>query len=312
MSRDERKDPIMSRPLPSAGPIVVGVDGSAGSKAATVWSAQAAERHDAPLVLLHALAIPDFYAGPTVPPTEELLHKVRVRGESIAREMTEVAEHVAVSAVETRISDDAPALALLDVSRDARMIVLGSTEHNRLTSLFGGSVTTSLAAHASCPVVSVRGRTWDLPGARNRPVVVGVDGGSTSDLALTAAFAEASARDAELIAVHAWGHVGGSRSFGDSLGNYEWELVAESARNRVAGQLAPFRDSHPDVKVQQVAVRDDPRQELLRWSVKAQLIIVGSRGRGGFRGLLLGSTGQALLHHAACPVLIARTAAPGK
>nr|WP_233611693.1 universal stress protein [Amycolatopsis sp. WAC 01376] len=144
------------------------------------------------------------------------------------------------------------------------------------------------------------------------PVVVGVDGGSTSDVALAAAFAEASVRDTELIAVHARGDVGGSPSFGDGGGNYEWELVAESARNMVTGQLAPFRDRHPDVKVQQVAVRDDPRQELLRWSATAQLIIVGSRGRGGFRGHLLGSTGQALLHHAACPVLIARTAAPGK
>lgn len=56
----------------------------------------------------------------------------------------------------------------------------------------------------------------------------------------------------------------------------------------------------------QVVVRDRPRQQLIDWSAKAQLIVVGSRGRGGFRGLLLGSTSQALLHHADCPVMIVR------
>jgi len=71
-------------------------------------------------------------------------------------------------------------------------------------------------------------------------------------------------------------------------------------------EVAEYRDGYPDVEVHHVVVHDEPRQELLRWSVQAQLMVVGSRGRGGFSGLLLGSIGQSLVHHAACPVLIAR------
>lgn len=294
----------MSRTLRMAGPIVVGVDGSAGSKAATVWGAQAAARHGTSLILLHALAIPDYSLG-AVPPTDELLLKVRARGKAILRETT--ADSADGSAIESMISDDSTAPALIEASRTARMIVLGATEHSRFTALFGGSVTTTLAGHAHCPVVSVRGRTWDSPAAANRPVVVGVDGSPAGELAIAVALDEACARSADLIAVHAWDDVSGSRAFGDPAGNHP---SAESAQKSLTEQPVNVRETYPDLKVQQVVVHDEPRQELLRWSAKAQLIVVGNRGRGGFRGLLLGSTAQALIHHAACPVVITRTAEP--
>ncbi|WP_037310017.1 universal stress protein [Amycolatopsis orientalis] len=294
---------MTNRTPPTAGPIVVGVDGSTGSPAAVTWGLQAADRYGTSLTLVHALGLPDYYLG-AVPPTDELLHKVRVRGETILREMTARLDD---PAVDTRLADEPAASALIEASGGARLVVLGTTEHSRFTALFGGSVTTALAGHARCPVVSVRGKTWDLPGARKRPVVVGIDGSAAAETALVAAFTEASARDAELIAVHAWEDVSASRSFGDSAGNYGWSAFTESARRMVAEQVAKFAGAHPEVTVRQVVVQEEPRQELLRWSVKAQLIVVGNRGRGGFRGLLLGSTGQTLVHRAACPVLIART-----
>ncbi|MFI7117399.1 universal stress protein [Amycolatopsis sp. NPDC049868] len=297
----------MKQSLRLTGPIVVGADGSAGARAAASWGVQAADRHETSLELWHALGLPDYYFG-SVPPSDELLRKVKNRGEAILREAADTVEYPHGPVVRTHLADDSVAPALIKASGTARLIVLGSTEHTRFTALFGGSVTTSLAGHSHCPVVSVRGRGWDLPSAAKLPVVVGVDGSPAARLAIAAAFDEACVRGADLVAVHAWEDVSASRSFGDPAGNYGWGAFTESARRMVAQQVSTFRESYPDVEVHQVVVHDEPRQELLRWSVKAQLIVVGSRGRGGFRGLLLGSTGQSLIHHAACPVLISRTA----
>ncbi|OKK01357.1 universal stress protein [Amycolatopsis sp. CB00013] len=298
---------MMNRTFRLTGPIVVGADGSTGARAAATWGMQAADHHETSLELWHALGISDYYLG-SVPPSDELLRKVKNRGETILREAADTVGHTYGPVVTTHLSDDSPAPALIEASETARLVVLGSTEHSRFTALFGGSVTTALAGHAHCPVVSVRGRTWDLPAAWKQPVVVGVDGSPSAEVAIAAAFDEACARGADLVAVHAWEDVSASRSFGDPAGNYGWSAFTESARRMLTEQVSKFRDSYPDVEVHQVVVHDEPRQELLRWSVKAQLVVVGSRGRGGFRGLLLGSTGQSLIHHAACPVLISRTA----
>ncbi|WP_245193291.1 universal stress protein [Amycolatopsis alba] len=297
----------MTRTLRLTGPIVVGADGSTGAQAAVTWGIQAAERHETSLELWHALGIPDYYLG-GVPPTDDLLRKIRTRGEAILREAADTAGHAHGPALETHIADDSAAPALIETSGTARMIVLGSTVHSRFTSLFGGSVTTALAGHARCPVVSVRGRTWDLPAAWQRPVVVGVDGSPSAEPAIAAAFDEACARGADLVAVHAWEDVSATRSFGDPASRYGWGSFTDSAQRMLTQQVSMYRDGYPDVEVHQVVVHDEPRQELLRWSAEAQLVVVGSRGRGGFSGLLLGSTGQSLVHHAACPVLIARTA----
>ncbi|WP_235096884.1 universal stress protein [Amycolatopsis decaplanina] len=297
----------MNRTLRPTGPIVVGADGSTGARAAATWGMQAADRHETSLELWHALGIPDYYLG-SVPPTEEFLRKIKNHGETILREAAETVGHAHGPAVRTHLSDDSAAPALIKASDTARLIVLGSTEHSRFTALFGGSVTTALAGHARCPVVSVRGHTWDLPDSWKRPVVVGVDGSPGAEVAIAAAFDEACVRRADLVAVHAWEDVSAFRSFGAPEGNYGWGAFTESAQRMLTQQVSKYREGCPDVEVHQVVVHDEPRQELLRWSVKAQLVVVGSRGRGGFRGLLLGSTGQSLIHHAACPVLIARTA----
>lgn len=299
----------MSRTLRMTGPVLVGVDGSDGAKAATLWGVRAAERHATSLVLLHALGIPDLYAGPTVPPTDELLRKVRVRGEAILREATALAtaESAEGAVLDSRLVDDSPALALLNAAGSARLVVLGAAEHSRLVgALLGGSVTAALAGHASCPVASVRGVNWDMPASNGRPVAVGVDGSDSAGIAVTAAFAEASTLRADLVAVHVQGDFPGSHAAGDPAGNFPEESANATGHRLLAEQLATARDTYPEVNAHQVVARDDPRRELLRWSRKAQLIVVGSRGLGGFRGLFLGSTGQALIHHAACPVLIAR------
>lgn len=129
-----------------------------------------------------------------------------------------------------------------------------------------------------------------------------MDGSPTSDAAVATAFDEPSWRSADLVAVHAW-----TEPFTYSRAtNTEWLVSETAALERLAGRLAGRQEKYPDVTVQRVVNRNTPARSLLDNTVSAQLLVVGSRGHGGFTGMLLGSTGQALVHHAICPVLIVR------
>ncbi|HEU5108335.1 MAG TPA: universal stress protein, partial [Micromonosporaceae bacterium] len=88
----------------------------------------------------------------------------------------------------------------------------------------------------------------------------------------------------------------------------DWQLLDKQAHEMLAERLARWADRYPTVKVHRVVTRDRPAHALLEAAAGAELTVVGSRGRGGFAGLLLGSVSQALIHHAPCPVLIARPA----
>ncbi|GAA4552418.1 universal stress protein [Amycolatopsis samaneae] len=287
--------------ISAGGALVVGVDGTPGAAQAVSWAAGLAAERGAPLLLVHGLGISELYRGQLVPPPERLVRELRDRGHRILRQARDLATTSTTADLRVHLADDSAEAALTALSAGARMVVLGATGNTRLTSVFGRSVTLTLAAHAHCPVVSVRGDT--SPG--DLPVVVGVDGSPLSENAVETAFAEAAARGTSLVAVHAWGTGQTTRVFGEVADYYDWAPTLETETAVLAERLAGRRGRHPDLTVEHVVVHDDPRTALLGWSHKAQLLVVGSRGRGGFTGLLLGSTSQALLHHAACPVLVA-------
>jgi nucleotide-binding universal stress UspA family protein len=140
------------------------------------------------------------------------------------------------------------------------------------------------------------------------PVVVGTDGSAGSEEAVRTAFEEAARRRAGLVAVHSWIDLSSGPQRYRPL---DPEVVERSAREVVAGQLGVYADKYPEVTVQQVVTADRPVRHLVNYSERAQLLVVGSRGRGGFGGLLLGSTSQALVYHARCPVLVVRACAEG-
>ena len=132
-------------------------------------------------------------------------------------------------------------------------------------------------------------------------MVVGADGSPTSQAGIRFSFEAASLRDAPLVAVHAWSDVPlpPSRELASS-----WDPVRQQELEVLDQRLAESRALYPAVRVERVVVRDNPAHVLLDRAEDAQLVVVGSRGRGGFRGLLLGSTSQALIYHAACPVAV--------
>lgn len=289
-------------------PIVVGVDGSEASLRAVRWAAHASAQRHAPLCLVHAAGFPDLYVGATVPPTAAYQEELRRRRWELLHAARKVAEEAGASTVDTRFETDPPVPHLIQASRNARLLVLGSSGHSGLVGLVVGSTTLALLAHAQCPVVSVRGDSEDTAGAKgdDRPVVVGVDGSPLSERAIACAFDEASCRGVELVAVHTWSDADSEFAFSQARLHFDWEPVRDTEERRLAERLAGWRERDPNVHIRRVLVRDRPRHELLEWSRRAQLVVVGSRGRGGFRGMLLGSTSHALIHNAHCPVMIAR------
>ena len=92
----------------------------------------------------------------------------------------------------------------------------------------------------------------------------------------------------------------------------DWDAVAAEEAAVLAERLAGWQDKHPDLAIERRVVRDRPAQELTALSAGAQLVVVGSRGRGGFAGLLVGSVSAQLVHHASCPVTVIRSGAHGR
>ena len=141
------------------------------------------------------------------------------------------------------------------------------------------------------------------------PVVVGVDLPATSEAAIEFAMEAAAARSAAVVAVHAWsGQLllpGLTRIMAD------WNLIETEERRALSEQMAGWTEKFPGVPVEVVVSRDGPAQSLLAEADRAQLIVVGSRGRGGFAAIVLGSVSNALLHRAPCPVAVVRRSGDG-
>ncbi|UOZ05037.1 universal stress protein [Amycolatopsis sp. WQ 127309] len=280
-------------------PIVTGADGSAESLDAVRWAARAARLHGTPLEIRHALDFPALLAGGEVPPPEEMLDALRARGRRALRTARELAAAQGVPDAVTRLDPDRAAQALIEVSWTAALLVVGASGRGRCAGPLAGSVAAAVGTHGHCDTVVVRGDRWDEPGSGG-PVVTGIDGGNAGTAVLATALAEARARQVPLVVLHAWAD--------EPPAEPAAEAVVEAGRRVLAAQVRP--GDVEDVEVEQVVVPAHPRRELVERSATAQLVVLGDRGRGGFPGLLLGSTAQALLHHAGCPVRVVRTARP--
>lgn len=288
-------------------PVIVGVDGSEPALTAVRWGARDAAHRHTSLRLVHALGLPSLYVG-AWPPSTELREKLAERGAEILAVAEDAAKQVADIEVETVCDNGDPAPVLVEKSRHAHLTVLGASGHGGfLAGLALGSTPVKVASHAHSPIVVVRGEDGDTRPERD-PVVVGIDGSPLSESALSYAFEEASLRGAPLIAVHTWFDGDAAEMLTPERFSEELGTVQDVAERMLAERLAGWGEKYPDVSVERVVVRGRPHQKLLKLSEKAQLVVVGSRGRGGFAGLLLGSHSQALIHAAKCPVMVVRPA----
>ncbi len=284
-------------------PILVGIDYSPDSMAAVEYGAWEAQRRRLPLRIVHALgALPAYGPGAGA----GYLVGAMVRDASrLLGDATERVErrHPGLQVSHTVLTGGAAA-ALVAESASATLVVLGARGVGGFAELLTGSVSAQVAAHAHAPVVVVR-RSGAVNVPPAGPVVAGVDGSDHAAHALGFAFEEADARGTGLVAVYAW-DIPPQHNLGPiTRRHYDPDEAQQEAERVLAEALAGWADKYPDVPVQKLAVHTLTPAAVLRDAASgASLLVVGSRGRGGFLGLLLGSVSQNLLTYTQCSVAI--------
>ncbi|NES14956.1 MULTISPECIES: universal stress protein [Micromonospora] len=281
--------------------ILVGYDGSADASVALDWAMDEAGRSGRPVRLAYVfewLTVAGWI-GPGVAPGIWPDETARRQVEDLVRKAAAdaAAERPGLT-VHGEVFDGPPALVLQERSAEAGMLVLGSRGHGGFGGLLAGSTAVSVTAHAHCPVVVVR----DGQAATSGPVVVGVDGSETSLRALGFAVERAAQRDVPLRVLRVW-EPPGERWVPPG---FDPEEVTATERAAAEADLAQWRETFPEVPVEIRVTPGNPAALLVEASQEAQLVVVGTRGRGGLRGMLLGSVSQQLIHHAHCPVAVVR------
>ncbi len=277
-------------------PVIAGVDNSQLALAAVRWAAEEASLQHVPLHLVHAIGT-GWDLGSRL--GEVGLHHQSYLDEGIAalaaaeREARRVAGANTID-ISTELAWPAPVRALSKRSRSARLLVLGTRGMDAFDRAVLGSASAALVRRSMCPVVVV-------PAApapeRSRSILVGIDGSAASAHAVEVAFAQATARGVDMVALLAWTRTGDDPAALDE---------AQQAQATLSACLAGYAQEFPHVRVRRILAEGDPAQRLLDAAEDAQLIVVGSRGRGGIAGFTLGSVSRTVLDNAPVPVIVAR------
>ncbi|MEU5519956.1 universal stress protein [Streptomyces sp. NPDC047860] len=271
--------------------VIVGVDGSPSSLAAVDVAAREAHMRGARLRIVHAFSRPADL--------DPMIHGVLAQAEQRAH-------HLAPGLEITRTVAPGETLTVLrSESRHAVLTVVGERGRTGFGGLLLGSTVGQLAAHGHGPLMVVRGRE-DPQG----PLLLAVDGSPAGKAAVSFAFAEAALRGAPLVAMHVWNTWSETTPYegpADPLNVVvDLDRLEERHRRLLEDAVAPERAAHPGVAVELRLERARVRHALLEASRESQLVVTGTRGHGGFTGMLLGSVSQALLYHADCPVTVVR------
>ncbi|WP_127509717.1 universal stress protein [Actinoplanes solisilvae] len=277
--------------------IIVGYDRSSDARTAARWALDEAGRTGAPVEFLYAWEWPLWAPAASMIPatsvwpdseTEDAIHRMREDVVAAAKQ-----SHPGVQTTFSIVNGYAAPI-LVDRSANAGIVVLGSRGHSAVAGLMG-SVSVAVTAHAHCPVVVVRGHAGP-----NAPIVTGVDDSASSSATLGFAFEQAAVRGVPLRVIRAWPPVAGL-----------WEGTPMVTRAVTAEERQPFdalvaawHDKYPQVELSAEAVVEHPAAALALASTTAQLLVLGSRGRGAVRGMLLGSVSQHVLRHSACTVAV--------
>lgn len=304
-----------------SGPVVVGVDGSDAGWSALRWSARLAARQHLPIRAVHAA-----WVGPSPYPIfgdhmRQMIDATIGYGrEVLSRAEQELAAHAPALTMTSTLLDSPPVPGLIRQSEQASLMVIGATGTGRVVGLLAGSVALDLPPRSHCPVIVVRGDDpigppdGRAPTADNvttprevRPVVVGVAGSQLDHPAIEFAVEQASFRRAPLVALHAVSDT--LLPPMDQLAGFRtrWAEVEQLEHRRLSGYLAGWSSRFPDVEVTAVIAYDQPAAALLELSARAQLAVVGTRGRGQLAGVLLGSVSRTMIQRSSCPVAVVRT-----
>jgi nucleotide-binding universal stress UspA family protein len=283
--------------------ILVGVDGSSESDAAVRWAAREAVLRQLPVTLLHVIA-PIVVSWPVM----HLEAGYVDFQEENARHVIEQAQKTLLAAigdpapppVHTQVSHNGIVAELAAASTADTMVVVGSRGLGRVGSAVLGSASRGLLHHAHGPVTVVKADAGQ-PVDPNAPVLLGIDGSPASEAATAVAFDEASRRGVDLVALHAWSDVGVF-----PIAGMDWHQYEDEGHEVLGERLAGWHEQYPDVVVHRRIFCDRPAHWLVDEANRAQLVVVGNRGRGGISSMLLGSVSTAVAESASAPVTVVR------
>lgn len=282
--------------------VVVGVDGSeAALRAVRLAAAEAARRRQA-LRVVHGFVWPLLRVPVGPAPDAPAGAGLRAQADQLVAQAVAEAEAAAPGVPVTgAVIDGQAATVLLREACAATLVVLGDRGLGGFASLLLGSVAAQVAAYAPCPVLVARGAQRD-----EGPVVVGVDGSALSRAAVEFAAEEAAAYGAPLLAVHAYRHPVSTGPGDMQPLVHDPDVLRDEEELVLAESLAGIAERYPQVPVRKAVRRARPAAAVVEASRSARLLVVGTRGHGGFASLLLGSVSHAALHHADCPVAVVR------
>lgn len=294
--------------------ILVAADGSEPSNHAVGWAANEARRRGATLFVVHVF--PSDFRGP-----ESDRAAIQTAVERLLTTAADRARQVlGEAAVRQELLDGPTDEALVARSKDFSLLVVGSRGHGGFATLLLGSTSANLASHAHCPVAVVRGTpgesalpdsaTEDPPATgttQEGPIAVGVDKSPWTEPALGFAFARAAERGVHVLAVAAWQPPTAYGAYAAiELMPSESDDIERDVQHSLSEALEPWQRRYPEVEVEQRTVTGHAVTALVEASQEAQFLVVGSRGRGTLKGMLLGSVSHGALHHARSTIIVVR------
>ncbi|MFW0109347.1 universal stress protein [Rothia sp. P13129] len=291
-----------------SGEIVVGIDGSEQSYGALRWAVNEARRRGTPVRLVTAYSLPIF-TGTGFEAGYSVVDEQALR-EGVAQILDEAYSRVDTTGVELRATvetGDATAI-LVELSKRAELVVVGSRSHGSFLGRLLGTVSVSLPAHSHCPLVAVPAsysenlQSTSLDADAKKPIVVGSDGSAQARVAMLKAAEEAQRRGVKLTLVNALAPYTGALNWVPAAVDFEAMYREIAQLQRKAAQW--LRRYFPRLEIEFKLVDGSPVQVLLEAGEDAGMVVVGTRGRGGLVGMILGSTSHGVLHHAKRPVMI--------
>jgi nucleotide-binding universal stress UspA family protein len=280
--------------------VVVGVDGSPASDAAVRWAAREAMMREVPIKLINVVA-PTLVSS-AMAPNHTITQGEECQARQILKQAQRIVEELAGEKppdIHTQRQYAGVVPTLVDASNDAQMVVVGSKRASGRGRV--GSVVAGLLHHANCPVAVVPDPESAQHEIGDAPVLVGIDGSTASEAAAALAFDEASRRGVPLLALQAWSDVGVFPILG-----MDWRTYRDKGAELLGERLAGWQERYPDVQVHRRLVCDVPDRWLVDESKNAQLVVLGSGGRGGYAGMHLGSVTSTIVRSARVPVIVVR------
>ncbi|WP_026266140.1 universal stress protein [Arthrobacter sp. 162MFSha1.1] len=315
---DQARDGGGATPAPHG--IVVGVDGSDHGQCALVWAAREAQRRRRPLHIVTAYSVPIFAAsgldGGYATVDDSV---IREGAEAIAKQAVEKVSAYDID-VSSSVENGDAAGVLLEISETAQLLVVGTRGRGGFVGRLLGSVSSALPAHAKCPTVTVPLFCSDRLGETTEDrrvkaeqaksghrlvenvVVVGVDGSEQARVAVLEAADQAERLGASLRVICAVPQYSGSLAWVPAP--MDRKALFDDIRVTLEAGMAWLRSHYPHLRADYELKDGSPVDVLVEESRHVELVVVGTRGRGGFTGMLLGSTSDGVLHHAKGPVMV--------